>query len=121
LVALQLHQLVVLQLAQRLSLSQVLVSQAGRKLLQERIRSGLSLVPEDPERWALDLWRFLAGAYRATPPDWTNLARELWEAQLQRYPCPRCQYFWGKGGLVCAIHPSGPSPTGCRDVVFIQR
>ena len=45
---------------------------------------------------------------------WDILLEKLEHAQ----PCNVCQYYYGKDGLICAVHPSGRPEQLCRDWEF---
>jgi twitching motility two-component system response regulator PilH len=42
----------------------------------------------------------------------------LLEKLEQKKPCKVCQYYYGKDGLICAVHPSGRPEELCRDWEF---
>lgn len=46
--------------------------------------------------------------------DWTSLQEKLERTK----PCKVCQYYYGKDGLNCAVHPSGRIEELCRDWEF---
>ncbi|WP_287128176.1 hypothetical protein [Candidatus Cyanaurora vandensis] len=48
------------------------------------------------------------------PDHWQALAHYLVHHNRPRL-CRDCRYFHGEQGLVCAVHPQGPSGTVCRD------
>ncbi len=42
---------------------------------------------------------------------WAN-----WMERLEQIkPCKVCEYYYGRDGLNCAVHPIGPSEALCRD------
>ncbi|WP_287127574.1 hypothetical protein [Candidatus Cyanaurora vandensis] len=115
--AIAMHERVVRALAHDTHHSPVRVAQAGRKLLHEYIRAGLSPVPPPGgiDRWATDLWRFFQDSYRPLSPTWLSTARRLWGEIHQSGPCPTCTFFYGQAGIHCAPYPSGRPRLSCPD------
>lgn len=42
----------------------------------------------------------------------------LWKKLEQTKPCNVCRYYYGRDGLICAVHPSGSVDKLCRDWDF---
>jgi CheY-like chemotaxis protein len=48
--------------------------------------------------------------------------QKRWDSILEKLeqtkPCNVCRYYYGKEGLICAVHPSGPMEKLCQDWDF---
>jgi twitching motility two-component system response regulator PilH len=51
----------------------------------------------------------------------TNVQRK-WDRMLEKLeqtkPCNVCRYYYGRDGLICAVHPAGPIEKLCQDWDF---
>jgi len=112
-----LHDQMVAALAQRTRYPAAPLALAGRRLLQERLRAGLPLLPgpQGIEPWARSLWQKGRDSYTPLPPVWLPTAEKLWVEFYQSLPCVTCIYFHGQGGLHCVPQPLGRPEGRCED------